>query len=393
MRAASRSSRRFEGGDGGDREPAVAEIADEVRVDLGRIGGEQADPAGVQRPERRQRGGDRSRAGDIGPGFVGFLEDRIFERFRVCDFAADEIDPAADSVRPGADRQRSMEIEETGMHHSRLCAVLIDCNVDDVDEAACFWAEALGRPVDGTHPMSRGMLETPPDEPIVEIQRIVHESRVRIDIETDDIPAEVARLEKLGAKVASQRALGGDGGASRATLLCRAGPAPRFSQELQPLGLSLHGRGPLQHSVVKQAHGSRGTNAASGVTLSLLNALTQMSPPAFASPETLRRLAAAGEMPATQKLQECVRNDGGHVKTLTGPGHPKFRTYRPAERKIANRSNLYRRNSTFPRKTTRARAGIKLVVLLNRSRVEFTTIRRGHGALSISRAAAACCRA
>jgi predicted enzyme related to lactoylglutathione lyase len=101
-----------------------------------------------------------------------------------------------------------MEIEETGMHHSRLCAVLIDCNVDDVDEAARFWAEALGRPVDGAHPMSRGnyrMLETPPDEPIVEIQRVEHESRVHIDIETDDIPAEVARLTKLGAKVASHR--------------------------------------------------------------------------------------------------------------------------------------------------------------------------------------------
>jgi hypothetical protein len=45
------------------------------------------------------------------------------------------------------------------------------------------------------------MLETKPDEPIVEIQRVDHESRVHIDIETDDIPAEVRRLEGLGAKV------------------------------------------------------------------------------------------------------------------------------------------------------------------------------------------------
>jgi len=45
------------------------------------------------------------------------------------------------------------------------------------------------------------MLETPPDELSVQIQRVDHESRVHIDIETDDIPAEVARLEKLGAKV------------------------------------------------------------------------------------------------------------------------------------------------------------------------------------------------
>jgi predicted enzyme related to lactoylglutathione lyase len=90
------------------------------------------------------------------------------------------------------------------MHHSRLCAILIDCNTADLDEAANFWAAALGRPVDPEHAGSRGsylMLQTPPDEPIVQIQQVSHESRVHIDIETDDIPAEVTRLERLGAKV------------------------------------------------------------------------------------------------------------------------------------------------------------------------------------------------
>jgi hypothetical protein len=33
------------------------------------------------------------------------------------------------------------------------------------------------------------------------IQCVEHESRVHIDIETDDIPSEVARLEKLGASI------------------------------------------------------------------------------------------------------------------------------------------------------------------------------------------------
>jgi hypothetical protein len=90
------------------------------------------------------------------------------------------------------------------MHYSRLCAVLIDCKTDDVDEAARFWAAALGRPIDLGHPMSLGnyrMLKTPSDEPIIEIQRVGHESRVHLDIETDDIPAEVQRLEGLGAIV------------------------------------------------------------------------------------------------------------------------------------------------------------------------------------------------
>ena len=37
-------------------------------------------------------------------------------------------------------------------HHSRLCAVLIDCKTDDVDQAAAFWAAALGRPIDPENP-------------------------------------------------------------------------------------------------------------------------------------------------------------------------------------------------------------------------------------------------
>src|SRR4029078_11437624 len=93
------------------------------------------------------------------------------------------------------------------MHRSSLNGILIDCNVDDIRAAAEFWARALGRPVDPDHPGTRGnyvMLENRPDEISIEIQRVDHESRVHIDIETDDIPAEVARLEKLGAKVAQR---------------------------------------------------------------------------------------------------------------------------------------------------------------------------------------------
>jgi catechol 2,3-dioxygenase-like lactoylglutathione lyase family enzyme len=93
------------------------------------------------------------------------------------------------------------------MHRSRLCALLIDCKTGDVDVAARFWGEALGRPVDNDHPGTRGdyrILETPPDEPLVQIQRVDHESRVHLDIETDDIPAEVARLEALGAEIVSR---------------------------------------------------------------------------------------------------------------------------------------------------------------------------------------------
>jgi len=90
------------------------------------------------------------------------------------------------------------------MHRSRINGILLDCNTDDIQASARFWAEALGRPIDPDHPGTRGnyvMLKTPEDEISVQIQRVDHESRVHIDIETDDIPAEVARLEKAGATV------------------------------------------------------------------------------------------------------------------------------------------------------------------------------------------------
>ena len=90
------------------------------------------------------------------------------------------------------------------MHRSRINGILIDCNTDDIDAAARFWAGALGRPVDPDHPGTRGnyrMLATPEGEISVQIQRVEHDSRIHLDIETDDIPAEVERLEKLGATV------------------------------------------------------------------------------------------------------------------------------------------------------------------------------------------------
>jgi hypothetical protein len=34
----------------------------------------------------------------------------------------------------------------------------------------------------------------------IEVQKVKHDSRVHLDIESDDVEAEVARLEKLGAR-------------------------------------------------------------------------------------------------------------------------------------------------------------------------------------------------
>lgn len=89
------------------------------------------------------------------------------------------------------------------MHHSRLCALVLDCRVDDLGQAAHFWSNALGKPLASVDQDGDGRyaeLQTADDEPIILLQRVDHESRVHLDIETDDLDAEVARLEGLGAR-------------------------------------------------------------------------------------------------------------------------------------------------------------------------------------------------
>lgn len=89
------------------------------------------------------------------------------------------------------------------MHRSRLAGFIIDCKTDDLETAAKFWSAALGYPLKSTaaenSPKYRG-LETGHDEIHIEVQTVDHPSRLHLDIETDDVDAEVARLEKLGAK-------------------------------------------------------------------------------------------------------------------------------------------------------------------------------------------------
>jgi hypothetical protein len=87
------------------------------------------------------------------------------------------------------------------MHHSRLCAVIIDCDTSDLGDAATFWSQALGRPA-VTNPSNPTYvsLQMQSGELICQLQAVSHESRVHLDIETDDVDTEVARLTKLGAR-------------------------------------------------------------------------------------------------------------------------------------------------------------------------------------------------
>jgi hypothetical protein len=88
------------------------------------------------------------------------------------------------------------------MHRSRLSTIVIDCESSDPDAAALFWSRALGRAVKPPEADAGAYreLESREAEPLVLVQAVKHPGRVHLDIEADDIEAEVARLEALGAK-------------------------------------------------------------------------------------------------------------------------------------------------------------------------------------------------
>jgi len=87
------------------------------------------------------------------------------------------------------------------MHRSRLAGYIIDCQSDNLEEAADFWSAALGyKRRGGPENDLYQALETPDEEPYLEVQVVDHASRIHLDIESDDIEAEVQRLEALGAR-------------------------------------------------------------------------------------------------------------------------------------------------------------------------------------------------
>src|SRR5262245_4729347 len=113
--------------------------------------------------------------------------------------------PSDQAVRAARSLPALASPRETGrspMHRSRFVAFVIDCKTEDLDVAARFWSGALGREPERTDPDSPSYraLKGRPSEPLMLLQKVDHESRVHLDIESDDVDAEAARLERLGAK-------------------------------------------------------------------------------------------------------------------------------------------------------------------------------------------------
>jgi predicted enzyme related to lactoylglutathione lyase len=93
------------------------------------------------------------------------------------------------------------------MHKSKLGGFIIDCRTDDLPGAANFWSGALGMPqreLPGSEGDLYRALHDARQGLNIEVQKVDHPSRVHLDIESDDVDAEVRRLEQLGAKRVQQ---------------------------------------------------------------------------------------------------------------------------------------------------------------------------------------------
>src|SRR5690606_13685067 len=150
----------------------------------------------------RHRG--RSRA----PGGAGRAPDRVRARA----FLGDGSPHRPSFLRRAAARSRAarpsghLALNPRGPvmpHHSRLSTFVLDCNTDDLAPHVEFWRQALGKRVDTLDEDGDGKyarLHTEDDEPILLLQKVAHPPRIHLDIEADDVDAEVERLVALGAR-------------------------------------------------------------------------------------------------------------------------------------------------------------------------------------------------
>lgn len=85
-------------------------------------------------------------------------------------------------------------------HRSRLSTLLIDAPTRAASASAAFWSQALGTPARSV-PGEEQFTSLPGALPdlVVAVQAVDDQARYHVDIETDDVDAETARLLALGA--------------------------------------------------------------------------------------------------------------------------------------------------------------------------------------------------
>ena len=90
------------------------------------------------------------------------------------------------------------------MHRSRLSTLVVDVPAGRAGEAVAFWSSALGAAVDELpdEPGFTGLRDAVPGL-VTAVQAVDDAPRYHVDLETDDVAAEVRRLVALGAREVS----------------------------------------------------------------------------------------------------------------------------------------------------------------------------------------------
>lgn len=90
------------------------------------------------------------------------------------------------------------------MHRSRLSTLVVDVPAHLAGRATDFWAAALGAEIEELpdEPGFTGLCDAVP-QLVTAVQAVDDAPRLHEDLETDDVPAEVARLRALGAEPVS----------------------------------------------------------------------------------------------------------------------------------------------------------------------------------------------
>ncbi|MGO9668922.1 MAG: VOC family protein [Streptosporangiaceae bacterium] len=126
------------------------------------------------------------------------------------------------------------------VHYSRLSKIVIDVPPAEHDRELAFWSAAVGQQLaqGDRHPEYHGAALHGREFGLL-VQRLGHGSgRVHLDIHTDDLAAELARLERLGAASTGGALLVDPARSRRAAVLRRPG-ARRLAQRQQRATLGL----------------------------------------------------------------------------------------------------------------------------------------------------------
>jgi hypothetical protein len=89
----------------------------------------------------------------------------------------------------------------TMSHYSRVLKIVIDAPPDRHDQELAFWQGALGQELPPVYsPEYHGAVLHGTDLMLLMQRLDAGQPRIHLDIHTDDLEAEVARLERLGAE-------------------------------------------------------------------------------------------------------------------------------------------------------------------------------------------------